>query len=144
MRVLLMLDWNRGRGGAEAHALHLRDGLRAAGDDVRLLVSSVGSAGDGQADYIAYGTESRAAQTLLQIANPHAIATVRRAVADFRPDVVWVNMFALQLSPAAIFALGSVPKVLFVSDYKIICPLSHKLLPDDTRCTLPAGRNCLH
>ncbi len=143
MRVLLMLDWNRGRGGAEAHALRLRDGLLAAGDDVRLLVTSVGSAGDGQADYIAYGTESRAVQTVNQLANPHAFATVRRAVAEFRPDVAWVNMFALQLSPAALFALGSVPKVLMVSDYKVICPLGHKLLPDGTLCTVPAGRNCL-
>lgn len=143
MRVLLMLDWNRGRGGAEAHALRLREGLLAAGDEVRLLVSSVGSAGDGEADYIAYGTESRAAQSFIQIANPHAVATVRRAVAEFRPHVAWVNMFALQLSPAAIFALGSVPKVLFVSDYKIICPLGHKLLPDGTLCALSAGRACL-
>jgi len=143
MRVLLMLEWNRGRGGAEAHALRLRDGLLAAGDEVRLLVSNVGSAGDGQADYIAYGTEARAALSLLQIANPHAITTVRRALAEFRPDVVWVNMFALQLSPAAIFALGSIPKVLFVSDYKIICPLGHKLLPSGALCTNPAGRTCL-
>ena len=138
-----MLDWNRGRGGAEAHALRLRDGLLAAGDEVRLLVSSVGSAGDGHADYIAHGTESRAALSLLQIANPHAIATVRRAVAEFRPDVVWINMFALQLSPTAIIALGSIPKVLLVSDYKIICPLNHKLLPGGAICSVPAGVNCL-
>jgi glycosyltransferase involved in cell wall biosynthesis len=143
MRVLLILDWNRGRGGAEAHALRLRQGLLDAGDEVRLLVSSVGSAGDGHADYIAYGTESPAALSLLQIANPHAVATVRRAVAEFRPDVVWVNMFALQLSPAAILALGAIPKVLFVSDYKIICPLGHKLLPNGSLCANPYGTACL-
>lgn len=138
-----MIDWNRGRGGAEAHALRLREGLLAAGDEVRLLVSNVGSAGDGYADYVAYGTESRAALSLLQIVNPHAVATVRRAIAEFRPDVVWVNMFALQLSPSAVLALGAVPKVLFVSDYKIICPVGDKLLPNGDVCVVPAGRACL-
>ena len=58
MRILLMIDWNRGRGGAENHALALRAGLEAAGDEVRLLTSSAGTAGDGTAEYVAYGTES--------------------------------------------------------------------------------------
>lgn len=142
MRVLLIIDWNRGRGGAEAYAAWLRDGLRAAGDDVRLLTSSAGTAGDGAAEYVAYGTENVAAQTLLQIANPFAAQTVRRAIREFRPDVVWVNMFAHHLSPAALSAIGDVPTVLFVSDYKTICPLGFKLLPDGALCESSAGRVC--
>ncbi len=142
MRVLLIIDWNRGRGGAEAYASWLRDGLRAAGDEVRLLTSSAGTAGDGAAEYVAYGTEQVAAQTLLQIANPFAVQTVRRAIREFRPDVVWVNMFAHHLSPAALLAIGDVPTVLFVSDYKTICPLGSKLLPDGRLCGSTAGRIC--
>ena len=142
MRVLLIIDWNRGRGGAEAYAAWLRDGLRAAGDEVRLLTSSAGTAGDGSADYVAYGTEQIAAQTLLQIANPFAARTVSRAIREFRPDVVWVNMFAHHLSPAALLALGDVPTVLFVSDYKVVCPLGFKLLPDGRLCASNAGRIC--
>ena len=142
MRVLLIIDWNRGRGGAEAYAAWLRDGLRAAGDEVRLLTSSAGTAGDGSADYVAFGTEQVAAQTLLQIANPFAARTVSRAIREFRPDVVWVNMFAHHLSPAALLALGDVPTVLFVSDYKVVCPLGFKLLPDGRLCASNAGRIC--
>lgn len=142
MRVLLIIDWNRGRGGAEAYAAWLRDGLRVAGDEVRLLTSSAGTAGDGAAEYVAYGTENFAAQTLLQIANPFAAITVRRAIREFRPDVVWVNMFAHHLSPSALLAIGDVPTVLFVSDYKAICPLGFKLLPDGNLCESSAGRIC--
>lgn len=142
MRVLMIIDWNRGRGGAEAYAAWLRDGLRAAGDEVRLLTSSAGTAGDGAAEYVAYGTENVAAQTLLQIANPFAAQAVRRAIREFRPDVVWVNMFAHHLSPAALLAIGDVPTVLFVSDYKTICPLGFKLLPDGSLCDSSAGRVC--
>jgi glycosyltransferase involved in cell wall biosynthesis len=142
MRILLIIDWNRGRGGAEAYAATLRDGLRAAGEEVRLLTSSAGTAGDGTADYVAYGTERRAAQTLLQIANPFAVQTVREALRDFRPDVVWINMFAHHLSPAVILALGEVPAVLLVSDYKLICPLGSKLLPDGSICRSRAGWVC--
>lgn len=142
MRVLLVTDWNRGRGGAEAYLNWLRDGLRAAGDEVRVLTSSVGTAGDGLADYVAFGTEHVAAQVLLQIVNPFAAARTREAVRTFRPDVALVNMFAHHLSPAILFALGAVPTVLMVSDYKVICPLGSKLRPDASLCTEPAGWVC--
>ena len=142
MRILLATDWNRGRGGAEAYITALRDGLRAAGDEVRLLTSSAGTAGDGTAEYVAYGTDRVAAQAFLQVANPFAVAGVRRAVHEFRPDVALVNMFAHHLSPAALLALRGVPTVLLVSDYKCVCPIGSKLLPDGSICGSLAGLVC--
>jgi len=142
MRILMMLDWNRGSGGAEIYASGLCQGLREAGDEVRLLTSSVGMARDGTADYVAFGTESKAAQVFLQVVNPFAVTTVRRVLREFRPNVAWINMFALQLSPAALLALGPVPKVLLVSDYKVLCPMGSKLMPDGSLCTIPSGWVC--
>ncbi len=142
MRVLAITDWNRGQGGAEAYIAWLRDGLRAAGDEVRLLTSSAGSAGNGAAEYIAYGTERVSAQTFLQIANPFAVHRVRVALSEFRPDVVFVNMFAHHLSPAILHAVKAFPTVLSVSDYKCVCPIGSKLLPDGSVCTVRSGWIC--
>jgi glycosyltransferase involved in cell wall biosynthesis len=142
MRVLLITDWNRGRGGAEDYIAGIRQGLIHEGDQVRLLTSSVGTAGDGQADYIAYGTERIAAQAFLQVVNPFALATVHRAVREFRPDIAVVNMFAHHLSPAALFPLSGTPSILLVSDYKCICPVGFKLLPDGKRCNNRPGIVC--
>lgn len=142
MRLLMVTDWNRGQGGAEAYTGWLRSGLRDAGDEVHLLTSGAGSAGDGTADYVAYGTERVAAQAFLQIVNPFAVRAVRRAVSAFRPELAFVNMFAHHLSPAIFHALGDVPIVLSVSDYKCVCPIGSKLLPDNTVCTSPAGWVC--
>jgi glycosyltransferase involved in cell wall biosynthesis len=142
MRVLIVTDWNRGQGGAEAYIGWLRSGLKAAGDEVRLLTSSAGSAANGTAEYVAYGTEQVAAQVFLQIANPFAVRTIRRAVREFRPEVAFVNMFAHHLSPAIFYALGDIPAVLAVSDYKCVCPIGSKLLPDNSVCTSPAGWVC--
>lgn len=142
MRILLVTDWNRGRGGAEHYIAALRDGLRDSGDEVRLLTSSAGTAGDGRAEYVAFGTEAVAAQAFLQIVNPFAVAAMRRAVRDFRPDVAVVNMFAHHLSPAALLPLERVPSVLLVSDYKCVCPVGSKLLPDGTLCVDAPGRVC--
>lgn len=142
MRVLLITDWNRGSGGAERHAAAFQRALRAAGDETCLLTSSAGSAGDGEAGFVAFGTEYRPAQAFLQIANPFAAATVRRAVREFRPDAAWVNMFAHHLSPAAVFALGDVPAILLVSDYKCVCPLGSRLLPDGSLCLHAPGWVC--
>jgi glycosyltransferase involved in cell wall biosynthesis len=142
MRVLIVTDWNRGQGGAEAYIGWLRSGLKDAGDEVRLLTSSAGSAADGTADYVAYGTERVAAQVFLQIANPFAVRAIRQAVRDFRPEVAFVNMFAHHLSPAIFHAMGDVPIVLAVSDYKCVCPIGSKLRPDNSVCTSPAGWVC--
>jgi glycosyltransferase involved in cell wall biosynthesis len=142
VRVLLITDWLRGIGGAERYITGVRDGLRAAGDEVRLLTSSVGTAGDGSADYRAFGSESIAAKLVLQIANPFAMAAVRSALRDFRPEVVLVNMYEHQLSPAILGRLRAVPTVLTVSDYKGICPISTKLLPSGRLCDQRAGMVC--
>jgi glycosyltransferase involved in cell wall biosynthesis len=142
VRVLLITDWLAGVGGAERYIVGVRDGLRAAGDEVRLLTSDVGTAGDGTAEYRAHGSERFAAKAVLQLANPFAWAAVRRAVRDFRPHVALVNMFEHQLSASIFAALGAVPSVLSVSDYKGICPVSSKLLPDDRLCDSPPGVVC--
>ncbi len=142
MRVLLVTDWLRLRGGMETYFTTLRAGLRAAGHETRLLTSTAGTAADGTADYRAYGSNAVAAQALLQIANPFAVARVRAALADLRPDLVVVGMLEQHLSPAIVAALRGVPTILSVGDYKPICPISTKLLPDGSICGVPAGVVC--
>jgi len=142
MRVLLVSDWQRQPGGVEAYVTWLRVGLARAGDEVRLLTSSVGSAAGGTADFVAWGTERVAAQAALQIVNPFAVARVREALRCFRPEVALVNTFAFHLSPAILLALRPVPTVLSVADYKLVCPLGTKLLPDFTLCSEGAGLVC--
>jgi glycosyltransferase involved in cell wall biosynthesis len=142
VRILLVTDWARFEGGVERYVEILRRELTAAGDDVRLLVSSAGHAAGGSADYVAFGTESRALQAGLQIVNPAAAACVRAAVRRFRPDVAHVSMFEIHLSPAALLALEGVPTVLDVAYYKPVCPTAHKLLPDGSICRERAGLVC--
>ena len=142
MRVLLITDWPRRPGGVEAYFTTLRPALAEAGHEVALLTSTAGSAADGTADFRALGTERLLPQTVLQIANPFAVAAVRRAVGRFRPDVALVAMVESHLSPAAALALGDVPTVWSINDYKPICPVAVKLLPDGTPCTVSAGAVC--
>lgn len=142
MRILLITDWNRGQGGTEAYMSWLRAGLTAAGDEVRLLTSSAGNAADGSADYVAYGSNRLLGQTFLQVVNPFAMATLRRALREFRPDVVLVNTFAYHLSPAVLLALRGWPVVLLIADYKCICPIGSKLLPNGSICQVHAGWIC--
>jgi glycosyltransferase involved in cell wall biosynthesis len=143
MRVLLANDGVAHEGGMETYLTIVRSELAKRGDDVRLLTSSAGSMANGSADYVAFGATRVAAQTFLQIVNPSAVATVRRAVREFRPDVAVVNMFEMHLSPAIFVALRSVPTVLNVANYKPICPIGLKLLPDGTRCVVPPGLVCM-
>jgi glycosyltransferase involved in cell wall biosynthesis len=144
LRVLLVADWMPTPGGAEAYADLIRAGLTAAGDDVRLLTSGAGSAANGTADFVAYGTTRLAAQTALQIINPFATQRAWAAVRTFQPDVALIHMFAYHLSPAVFWPLRSIPTVLMVLEYKIICPAGLKLLPTGKICDQHAGMTCWH
>jgi len=141
MRVLLVTDWPEAGGGVETYVMQIARGLREAGDDVRLLTSSVGG-GPAQADYVAFGSRNRALQSVLQIANPAAGAAVRRAIDSFKPDAAHVSMFEMHLSPSVLSALRGVPTVLNIAYYKPVCPNGLKLLPDDSRCTARQGTVC--
>jgi glycosyltransferase involved in cell wall biosynthesis len=143
MRILLVSDWMSSAGGSETYVVSLRDAFRARGDDVTLLTCGAGDGGAGYADRRVAGTDARAAQALLQIYNPAAVAAVRSAVDELRPEAVLVTHFAYYLSPAIFAALRGVPTVLVVLDYKYTCPLGSRLLPDGTLCDHRAGAVCL-
>lgn len=142
LRVLMITDWMPSDGGAETYARTVRAGLTAAGDEVRLLTSSAGSAADGTADFVAYGTQHPAGQIALQVVNPFAIRESQAALRRFSPDVVLVHLFAYHLSPAVLWPLGQIPTVMMVLDYKVICPLGSKLLPNARICEQRAGLIC--
>jgi glycosyltransferase involved in cell wall biosynthesis len=143
VRLLLITDWLRQRGGMETYFATLRAGLREAGHDARLLTSAAGDEAGGTAEYVAYGTDRRAPQVLLQIANPFALARVRSVVRQFRPDVALVGMVEQHLSPSVFAAVSGVPTMLFLGDYKGVCPTHSKLLPDGSLCRVRAGRVCM-
>ena len=143
MRVLLVTDWAPTEGGIETYVVRLREELVRAGDDVRLLTSSAGAAGRGEADYVAFASDSPLLLAGLQLANPFAAATLRRAVSEFRPELVFVNMFERYLSPAVLRPRGRIPVVAMVHYYKPVCPTALKLLPGGEACAEPAGTTCL-
>ena len=142
MRILQIADWTSNPGGIEVCVTRLRETLAAGGDDVRLLTGSTGSRGDGTADYIAFATDRLAPQIGLQLVNPFAIARLRAALREFRPDVVHVHMVETNLSTGLFVALRRVPTVVSVHFYKPVCPIGTKVLPDGTFCTVPAGTIC--
>lgn len=143
MRVLLVTDWAPTVGGIETYLDRLRDELVRSGDEVRLLTSSAGTAGEGAADYVARAGDNPLLLAGLQLANPFAAGALRRANREFRPDVVFVNMFERYLSPAVLRPPGRVPVVVMVHYYKPVCPTALKLLPGGGACTERAGLTCL-
>src|ERR1022692_2950197 len=100
MRVLLLNDFATPTAGAERVTLWLRDGLRGAGHEARVLASRAQwIPGPAFADVDCFGAMGRV-QTLSSVANPSASRSLRRELEAFRPDVVHVNMFMWQLSPS--------------------------------------------
>ena len=142
MRVLLLSDWMSNRGGAENYIVSLRDSLRQTGDDTFVVSCGARASESDEVDVQAFGSDRTIAQAFLQISNPFAATDVRNAVREFRPDVALVGQFAYHLSPSVLNALRPIPTVVSMMDYKVICPLGTKLLPDGSVCGVQAGRVC--
>lgn len=140
MRVLIVSDWMSNAGGSEVYVTNLRQWLRNAGDEVRMLTCGASDRNDG--DVHAFGADHVLAQSVLQLYNPFAVGEVKKLLREFRPDAAIVTHFAYHLSPAILPALAGVPTVVSMMDYKVVCPLGSKLLPDRSICHYPAGAIC--
>lgn len=141
MKILLISDYSVPRGGNEIVTLALRDGLRARGHDIRLFASRAHTNGRDLADYHCFGTPSplRAA---LWCGNPSAFFGLRRALAEFKPDVVHVRLFLSQLSPLILPLLRDIPSIYHDGWYRTGCPIGSRVLPDGRGCREPAGSVC--
>lgn len=121
----------------------LRDALRGRGHDARIFASNARPLTfPSEADYECFGTTSRA-RGVVQSANPWAAAALRRAMREFRPDVVHVNMFMTQLSPLVLPVIRGVPAIFHAVWYRYVCPTGTKMLPTRAPCRNPMGVACL-
>lgn len=143
MRILLVNDYATATAGAERITLDLRDGFRARGHEVRVFASRAQLIpGESFADADCYGTNTRL-QTLTSAVNLSAARALERELRDFQPDVVQVQMFLWQLSPAILPALRGVPSVYWAMTFKAVCPTGLKWLPTGAVCDVRAGVACL-
>ena len=112
MRVLLVNDYSTPTAGAEISLLRLCNRLRELGLEVRVFASDAELiAGPSFSDYSSFGTTTRW-QALTSAFNVSARRSFARALDDFRPDIVHVNMFLWQLSPAILHSLADIPTVV--------------------------------
>jgi glycosyltransferase involved in cell wall biosynthesis len=141
LRILIVNDYGVPSGGAERVSFLLRDGLRARGHDARLFAARAQPTPQrNAADFTCFGSERL--RRVLQVANPWAASSLRRTVAEFRPDIVHVRMFLTQLSPLVLAALRGVPCIFHAVNYQAVCPLNTRVLPDGRACMEAAGWTC--
>lgn len=142
MRVLFVIDYGTPTGGAEIQTLRFRELLRERGHEVEIFSSDARPGGaDVLSDVTCFGSQGPA-RKILQAVNPMAQLALRRVIRSYRPDVVHVRMFLSQLSPLILHELSSVPTLLHVVNYQLICPLNTKLLPSGESCNHRAGGAC--
>lgn len=141
-RVLILHDYAGARGGAELLANGLRDKLIGRGVEARLFTTTADPVASGPpSDYETYGS-SGALRILPETYNPMARQALRRALKDFRPDVVQILMFMTALSPSILPELQRIPTVLCHMTYREVCPTGLRWRPGAGLCDLAVGRAC--
>jgi glycosyltransferase involved in cell wall biosynthesis len=82
----------------------------------------------------------RAAATLLLSAwNPSSASSVKQITAEFQPDVAHIHNTWWVLSPSVVAALGSIPTVVTLHNYRLLCANS-QLFRDGHPCEDCVGR----
>ena len=143
MKILLINDYATPTAGAEITLEALRDGLRRRGHEVRVFASRAELIpGPSFADDTCFGTTSPL-QALSSTVNLSARRSLKRALDEYRPDVVHIKMFLWQLSPMILGPLRGYRSIYHMVVYKPICPTGRKMLPDGSRCESQPGRVCL-
>jgi glycosyltransferase involved in cell wall biosynthesis len=135
-------------GGAQNAMLAEIEGLRRAGHQVRVLSNQISPQGqETGADYVFRNNSAntRHPGTFLRtIYNPRAYRAARAAIEDFRPDVIHVHLFVLQLSPAVFLAAQGLPVFATVHDCAMFCPIGNRYLRRKERvCGLRWGTACI-
>lgn len=128
MKILMVDDYGYMAGGAENYLFAIAEALRAEGHEVRLLASD--KQGGGQADYtFGHVHEQSPLRFVPYIFNTSARRAMRRAVADFAPDVVHIHSFFYHGSPALLYGLRGTPTVITLHCDDLISTFGHQTTP---------------
>ncbi|MBI5142772.1 MAG: glycosyltransferase family 4 protein [Nitrospirae bacterium] len=145
MRILFCNDYGSRVGGAENYAIGIARALTQLGHEVAWLVSDAAGI-DGPVGTVftcrGHHGASKLARGLREFGNFSARSAMNRAIASFRPDVVHMHCIHHQLSESVLKPLVGVPAVFTAHQYKIICPISIKFMPDKRICEDPFGPLC--
>jgi glycosyltransferase involved in cell wall biosynthesis len=147
-------------GGPERYMFNVTDALRVSGHEVipfsiRYRQNEPSPYSDyfvpplGAEDEVYFRDHRMSPSTLLATMNrlffsQEVRSSVRRLVADTRPDVAYVLHYLRKLSPSLLVALKEegIPIVVRLSDYQMLCPQAH-LLRNGKPCSLCVGGNIL-
>ena len=132
-------------GGAEVYAGELAARLRARGHDVGVVTAGADGAGVVASlpgwpyrldQFAAQPAWKRAVFHTVDVANPAALRTVRRAVDEFRPDVVHSHSIqGMSALPLRISSARPVAHVHTIHDYWLVCQRASMTDRDGRSCT---------
>lgn len=118
MKILMLHDAGHEAGGAEIIVATLKQELTRRGHEVRVLAEASPASATSFADYTFPRSFPRA---LSRLWNVSAYRSMRKVLADYRPDIVNVHSFN-HASPSILFAAQGFPTVLTVHNYDVIYP----------------------
>lgn len=152
MRILTVHSQGRVRGGADAVYLYGARALANRGHTIAWMnpgTCEVATAAEpvyalSETETLSpFSRDVRIAAGLIYLPEAHRLA--KRAVQEFRPDVVHIHTIGGIFSPivARVFADYGVPVVQTLHDYRLVCPVN-SFLSGDKMCEACLGRRYYH
>lgn len=162
MRILLINKFLYPRGGAETYVLRLGEYLTSCGHEVQYFgMAHEGNCVGNAAGVYTREMDFRGALSLDKLTYPvrtiysgEARRKLRLVLASFQPEVVHINNFNYQLTPAILVELrqwrkaGHSCRIIFTAhDYQLLCP-NHMCMNPNTgalceKCFSGHYRNCV-
>lgn len=148
MKILLIHDYGTQSGGAENYTFNLMESLRQKRVEIRLFSSNVSHRGfPVLADYVfrAAGPETgRIKKFINNIYSREARKKLKSALKEFNPDIVHLQMFLHQCSPAILAELDGKLVFATIHEYSLFCPNNMKfILGKNSQCFYNPGICCV-
>jgi glycosyltransferase involved in cell wall biosynthesis len=132
MRILFVHDVGRLIGGTEVLIQREIRGLEESGHEVRTVVGRERIESLEFGDYT-FQTPGQSLPKIAMLYNPAAKRAVRRAVADFNPDIVHYHTLS-KASPSVLREAKGCVRLASLHDYGVFYPLLPRVLPREEAC----------
>jgi glycosyltransferase involved in cell wall biosynthesis len=124
--MVLYFGWELG--GGETYTLDLKECLEKQGHTVKIFASNNSPEKVHFTDYEFVDFKSRFLKILFSFFNYRSYFTIKKALKDFKPDIIHIQSLDISVTSSVISAIKDVPVIISIHSYDLLKPLK-KIVP---------------
>lgn len=122
MKILMVLYFGWEYGGGETYTLDLKEYLEKQGHTVKIFASDNSPEKEHFTDYEFANFKSKLLQIPFSFFNYRSYFAIKKAIKEFKPDIIHIQSLDDRVTPSIISAIKSVPVIITIHSYNLLKP----------------------